>query len=562
MRKIYLILTLSVAAFLSSCTEESSNILSSGASGKTDVINKSGASDGVQYSLNDLEINPDLVKISSENATLTSSEASMQQGSFSLQSPSDDIKEKLVEGTIIYVKSGDNSYLRKINSVSISGNNYNLGTSEAYLGDLFNGGSIELSVNTQQAEKAIQSRTTGSLLATKDYSNSFTFDIFNLIQEYKYGGMILNPNTSISSTFNMKIGFGNSRILPNEVVAYYELNTSMHPYYKFEGAFNKKITHNLIENVPANLLELLKKIEVDITIPAGEVLGNIPAKISINEINFPVEIEANIAKSSNIEFNASGNLKVGFAYYNGVPNKTSHFIYENSITNSSVVKSDLVGELTSDMKISIIPKVTLFNTDLIDVNGTITFGLKTFSVGGASVTNETGFASKGDFYSSGVFSFGSFGIPLYTTELFKNNKELWNIGNYTKTFTVSNFRSYKNSAFPCYGLTSYSFTAALDYKYPLTGKVITGDLEMTYDVYADNGRILEQGKKVKLTPTNITDKGFNFTLCIPFRKISFFSVAKTSYLRNITIKDANGYIATDVIDPSTGAAYSQIKITR
>lgn len=560
MKKIYLLM--GVFLTLYSCNNDDLNDNSTFTpSSHTSTINQTGSRDGISYSLKDVTVNPNLVKLNSENIILKRMPNDIENGKFNFEILSPELSKELIPGNVIYLETKENSYFRKITSAVQDNNLFTLETTEANIGDIFQNGTLELSVDTKKAEKSISNKN-NSLIALRDnYENSFTFDIFNYIKEYKYGGMTLNPNTSISSTFNIKIGFSKSS-LPNEVVAYYEFNTAINPYFKFEGAFNKKLNHNLIENVPSNLIDFLKTIELNVNIPAGGVLGNIPAKISINEINFPVEIEANIAKSSHLESNTSGKLKIGFAYYNGVPNKTSHFIYENSITNTHVVKSDLRGEVISDMKISIIPKVTLFNSNLLNVNGNIIFGIKSSSIGGASITNESGFASKGDFYSSGVFSFGGLGIPLYTTELFKNNKELWNIGNYSKTFTVSNFVSYKNSPFPCSGLTSYSFTAALDYKYPIPGKSISGDLEMTYDVYADNGSILEKGKTIKITPSNVSLKGFNFTLCIPFRKINFFKIAKTSYLKNIKIKDNNGYIATGIINPSTGVPYSQIPINR
>jgi hypothetical protein len=306
----------------------------------------------------------------------------------------------------------------------------------------------------------------------------------------------------------------------------------------------------------------LKKIEIDIDIPTGDFLGDIPAKISIDKINFPVEIEANVAKTSHFALNSSGIFKIGFAYYNGIPGKTSHFIYENTITNAGITESDLVGEVISDMKISITPKVKLFDTDLIDVKGNITYGINSYTIGNGSITQSSGFASQGNFYSSGTFSFGALGITLYTTELFKTDKELWNIGNYTKTMSFSNFKTGKASLLPCSGLTSFSYEVTLNYKYPISGKVLSGNLEMIYDVYADNGSILETQKKIKISPKDITSDNFKFNLCIPFRRINILSVSKTSYLRNITITDSNGYTAKGISDPTTGNILTEIKLTR
>ncbi|UTN03549.1 hypothetical protein L0669_19705 [Flavobacterium bizetiae] len=527
------------------------------------VINKSGSADGVTYNIRDLAINPDLTKISSENATIISSETEMQNGNFKIQTSSSAVAEKLIVGNLIYLTSNnDKVYFRTITSISKNNNNYLLSTTDANIGDLFQGGSIEISMNVQENERALRSKNTSLLTAKGNYNNSFTYDIFNHINEYKANGFTLNPNTSINSVLNMKIGFGKSKILPNEIEVYYQISSAVNPNFTFSGAVNKKYSYNLIDNVPANLLDLLKKVEIDLTIPAGDLLGDIPAKISIDEIAFPIDVEATISQNSHFAINSSGIFKIGFAYYNNVPGKKSHFIYENTITNSKITEGDLTGEVISDMKISIKPKIQLLDSNVLDVKGNIEFGINSFTLGNGSLSQPAAFTSTGNFYSSGTFSFGALGLTVYTTELFRENKELWNMGNLAKTITVSNFKSVKTSSLPCSGLYSYGFDITLDYKYLINGKVLSGDLEVTYDVYSDIGTVLETAKKVKVSPKDITTNSFKINLCIPFRKINIFSIAKTSNIKNITIKDANGYIATGVINPATNIAYPQMTVTK
>lgn len=550
---------------LTSCSNDNelSKDLSNNAIEPTNVINKSGSADGVIYNLRDLAINPDLIKISSENATIISSEAVMQSGNFEIQTSSSDVTEKLIAGNLIYLKSYDNKvYFRTIASVSKSNNSYLLGTTDANIGDLFQGGSIEISMNVQENERALRSKNNSLLTAKGNYDNSFTYDIFNHINEYKADGFTLNPNTSINSVLSMKIGFGKSKILPNEIEVYYQINSAVNPYFAFTGAVNKKYSYNLIDNVPANLLDLLKKVEIDLTIPAGDLLGDIPAKISIDEIAFPMNIEARVSKNSHFAINSNGIFKIGFAYYKDVPGKKSHFIYENTITNSKITEGDLAGEVISDMKISIKPKIQLLDSNVLDVKGNIEFGINSFTFGKGNLSQAAAFTSTGNFYSSGTFSFGALGLTVYTTELFKENKELWNMGSLAKTMTVSNFKSVKTSSLPCSGLYSYGFDITLDYKYPINGKVLSGDLEVTYDVYADNGTVLETAKTVKVSPKDITSNSFKINLCIPFRKINILSIAKTSNIKNITIKDANGYIAKGIINPATNTTYPQMTVTK
>lgn len=565
MKKIFYLF---IAGFmtLTSCSNDNdlSKDLSSTVTDPTRVINASGSADGVTYKLQNLTVNPDLTKISSENAIITSSEAEMKSGNFEIETSTSDVVEKLIAGNLIYLTSDEGKvYFRTIASVTKNNNSYSLKTADAHIGDLFQGGSIELSMDVQENEKALRSKNTSLLTARGNYDNSFTYDIFNNITEYKADGFSMSPNTSVNSVLSMKIGFGKSKLLPNEIEVYYQINSAINPYYNFAGAVNKKYSYNLIDNVPANLLDLLKKVQIDVTIPAGDLLGDIPAKISIDEIAFPMEVEANLSKSSHFAINSNGIFKIGFAYYNGIPGKKSHFIYENTITNSKITEGDLAGEVSTDMKISIKPKIQLLDSNILDVKGNIVFGINSFTIGNGSLTQPSAFASTGNFYSSGTFSFGALGLTVYTTELFKENKVLWNVGEYKKTMTVSNFRSVKTSALPCSGLYSYGFDVTLDYKYPITGKVLSsGNLEITYDVYSDTGTVLETAKKVTVAAKDITANSFKFNLCIPFRKINILSVAKTSNIKNITIKDANGYLATGVINPATNSVYPQMTVTK
>lgn len=564
MKKIIFVLS-AVLLILTSCSNDNDQHLNltPSATDQSRVINKSGSADGVTYNLRDLTVNSDLIKISPENAIISSSETEMESGKFKIEVSSSEIGKKLIAGNLIYLTSNGNKvYFRKIAQISQDSNHYTIDTKDAYIGDLFQSGSIELSMNTQETEKALSSKKTSLLTAKGNYNNSFTYDIFNHIAEYKNDNFTLNPNTSVTSTLNMKLGFGKSKMLPNEIEVYYEINSAINPFYTFTGATNKTYAYDLVKNVPVNILDLLKKVEIDVTIPGGDLLGDIPAKVSIDEISFPMNVEANVSKASHFAINTNGTFKIGFAYYNDVPGKTSHFIYENTITNAKVTESDLIGEVISDMKVSIKPKIKLLESNILDVKGNIVFGINSFTIGNGGMTQPSAFASTGNFYSTGTFSFGALGLTLYTTDLFKENKELWNVGKFNKTMSLSNFRSVKTSALPCSGLYSYGFDVTLDYKYPITGKLLSGDLQVTYDVYSDTGTVLETNKTITVSPKDITANSFKFNLCIPFRKINILSVAKTSAIKNITIKDANGYIATGVINPATNSLYPQMIVTK
>lgn len=550
---------------ISSCTNDFNDLpRNENASNTSDrLINTSGSADGVTYKLHNLSVNPNLIKISDDNSVILSSEEDLQKGKISVKINSPELTQKIVSGNLIYLTAADSKvYFRKIVGATEHSGVYTIETADAYIGDLFTSGSIEFVMDTQKSENAMQSKNTSLLTAKGNYNNTFTYDIFNYIKDYKSDYFTLSPNTSVKSTFNVKIGFGTSKVLPNEIEVYYQIDSNINPFYTFNGAVNKKYSYNLVNNAPANLLDLLKKVEIDVTIPGGDLLGDIPAKVSIDEISFPMEVEANVSKASHFAINSNGTFKIGFANYINVPGKTSHFIYENTITGSKVTESDLVGEVISDMKISIKPKVKLLDSNILDVKGNIVFGINSYTIGNGSMTNPSAFASKGNFYSQATFGFGALGLTLYTTDLFKENKELWNIGNFNKTMTFSNFRTGKASILPCSGLYSYAYDITLDYKYPISGKLLSGNLEVKYDVYADNGTVLETGKTVTISPKDITANSLKINLCIPFRKINILSVAKTTYIKNITIKDANGYLATGVFNTATNSTYTQLAFTR
>ncbi|MBO9584523.1 MAG: hypothetical protein J7574_10235 [Flavobacterium sp.] len=565
MKKVLFFLGATILSF-SSCTNDFNDSPHEAAANhvaKDRLINRSGSADGVTYNLHNLTVNPNLIKISSENSIIMSSTADLENGKLKMKVASPEITQKIVPGNLIYLTTDDSKvYFRKIEKVNQDSDFYSIETTDSYIGDLFTSGSIELKLDIQQNEQALQSKKSSLLTAKGSYNNTFTYDIFNFIKDYKSDYFALSPNTSVKSTFNVKIGFGASKMLPNEMEVYYQIDSNINPFFTFNGAVNKKYSYNLIDNAPANLLDLLKKVEIDVTLPGGDLLGEIPAKISIDEISFPMEVEANVSKASHFAINSSGTFKIGFANYVNVPGKTSHFIYENTITTAKVTESDLVGEVISNMKISIKPKIKLLDNSILDVKGKIVFGINSFTIGNGSMTNSSAFASKGNFYSQATFGFGALGITLYTTDLFKENKELWNVGNFNKTMTFSNFRNSKTSALPCSGLYSYSYDVTLDYKYPISGKILSGDLEVKYDVYSDSGTILEAGKTVKISPKDITANSLKINLCIPFRKINILSVAKTSYIKNISITDTNGYLANGIINPATNNLYPQLVFTR
>ncbi|TWP31122.1 hypothetical protein ETU08_03705 [Apibacter muscae] len=562
MKKIYLLLILVSFITYSSCSDDlndSVSIPSDLPRGK--VVNRTGSIDGVNYSLKNLEINPNLIKINSENAKILSSSEELNLGTIRLDVISTEIGNQLISGNVLFIQTGDHTYFKRITSVIQNNNSFTIETVNANLGDIFEDGTLDLSMDIKESTSDQQSLPLVSAKSINDFDHNYSLFNFDFIKEFTRDGITLNPNTSVKSAVHLSLSFKKNLPLPKQIEVYYVLNSNISPYFSFLGGINKKVAYNLADNIPDNILELIKKVSIDIKIPTNEFLGELPAKVSIKSINIPTEIEANLGKKSLLAYNTSGSLKIGFAYYNNVPGKTSHPIYENSMQFKGINDTEIIGEIASDMRVSITPKIELFDTNLLDVSGDVVFGINSYSIGNGSTTQSSNFLSNGNFYSSATFYFKTLGVTAYTTELFKENKELWNLGSFNKSIEFSNLSLGKASTFPCSGLNSFSINASLDYKYPIYGKKLSGKLEMSYDVYADNGSFLET-KKISINPSNISSNNFNFSLCIPFRKINFFQTAKTSYLRNIIIKDDRGFTANGIKNPKTGEILSEIKVSR
>lgn len=557
MKKIILTICTILALYSCNNNEDLYDHSSSLPSLSKNIINKSGKIDGVDYTFDNVEVNPNLVILNSKNSKILSSQDEMSKGIFRLEVLSEDLTKELISGNTIYLITDENTYIKNITSVYQSNSIYDLQTTDASIGDIFKNGSLKISLSS--TEPTVNNNSLKAV--TNSFDRDYIFKPIIFDKEFKFDGISFNPNTLYTSALSIKLGFTNTQKFPNKVEMIYQTNLSINPHIKFEKAINKKLKHDFVEQMPNVILDQIKKIEVGINIPTGSFLGDIPVRISINQINFPTELEANIQNKSYLSYNFNRSLKIGFKYCSD-PNEKNTFIYDNSVNHVNEIDSDLTGEATTNMEISIIPNIKVFDSNLIDINGKIILGVNTYNIGNVNISQSPKSYSKGHFHSSALFSFGSLGIPVYSTDIFKKSIDLWEIGEFERTMNFSNFIPGNASILPCNGLTSYGYDVFLNYKYPISGKLISENLEMTYDVYADNGAILELNKKIKIYPKDITANSFKFPMCIPFRKIGLFNTAKTSYLKNITIKDANGYVANGISDPISDILINEIKLTR
>lgn len=556
MKKI--LLTLSTILALYSCNNEDLHDGSSPSHSLNDkkIINQSGSIQGVTYSFDNVEVNPNLVTLNTENSSILSTKEELSRGFISLNNISEKIGKELIPGNTVYLITQDSTYIRNITSINQKNDIYNLETTDANIGDVFENGTLSLSLNIDDTNKNKNS----SLLALKNaYDKDYVFHPLIFNKEFRVKGLIFNPDSKLTPSIAVKLGFDKSRVIPSVIEMYFNSHTEYNPTITLDKDVKGKFSHDFIDNVPQILIDYLKKYSVTIKIPTGKYLGDVPVKISVNQINFPTEIEANVYRGSSVSFKAEGNVKLGVKF---TLNNNPDYIYENGIQKIDGFNNNLYGEVLTDMKFIIIPQVQVFQSKLIDVKGKITVGLKTSNIGNGTSSDDSKSFSQGTVYTSAAFTFSSLGLPAYSTDIFKKSINIWKKGEYVNSVSFSNFKAGKATIVPCSGLTSFGYDVLLDYKYSLPGKTISGDLEITYDVYADNGTLLESNKTVKVLPYNVTSNSFKFNMCIPFRKINFFNISKISYVKNITIKDANGYIANGILDPLTGSPVTEIAFVR
>lgn len=551
MRKINFILLLSLAVFLFSCQKDDvSTIDNSSNVSDPSLINKSASADGVSYTMKNVAVNPLLKVLNETNSNLLLSEGSK----YEIEILASDIT--ILANDIVYLQEGETPTLLKVVSVSSVANVYTLETENASLGDLFKSGSLEISVDVDKSEKVLKTRN--SLLKSSSLENGFTVDILNAVQPFAAKNFVANPNTTVKALYNLKIGFG-SGLLPNEVVVTYELHTAMNPYFTSTSSFTGEHAFDFIDNVPAGLLDQLKTIDISVNIPLGD-LGTLPAKVGIDNISFPAVIKANASSEFDVRYNANGVFKVGYAYYNNVAGKTSGPIYENTMLASATPDVKLNGELMTDAKVVIVPRITLVNNNLLKVAGTISFGINSYTSGGVNaLTNEYVGGSTGTFNSAATLTASSFGITLFSKDIAKDSKELWNVGTFNKTFEISNVKLIRPSKTPC-ALRSYGFPITFDYKYPILGKKISDWVEVSYDVYDDTKRLLAANQISTVQASSITDKNFTINVCVPFRVYAWgFTTGftrTTGSIRNLKVTDSMGNVAEYASEIALASPYN------
>lgn len=542
MSKTHLLIGALAACILFSCeneTYEKQEIPNE----KSRVINHSARNDGMEYSLKNVTISNELTVLNTENSEILTYE----DGTYRIKFLTFEASENIAENNILFLQWEDEACIRRIKSIRIEGDNiYKLETGEAYVGDLFLSGTLELSVDLDEAEKVTRMKKRRDYVL-RDSGEAPSADGINFSHEYKFGELTFNPNSHLKSRINMSVKFGALRILPSEIVFTYEVQNAFNPYLKTGSALNYEYSVDLMKYSPIDIVDLFKdfEFETEMEVP---ILGLTPVKISLSEIQIPTYISASVGKATNIGYNMNSNFKAGFAYYSPETGKKSHSIYENNVTSGDMAGLQIDGEVIAEMKLVIIPHVTLLSASFLKVTGDITFGFVTRTVGSTStVPGKSNIASKGVFTAVGAFNVGT----LAKMDLINDTINIWKTGEFKdEIITLSNIRMEKPSDVSCTH-RAYTYNITMDYKYTTLGKRIPSNgIILSYDVLDDLGAVVKKDQKTVIYPSEITEKSFTFELCIPFKYDGKQpgSVRPSAYLSNFIIKDNYEGISDTISD--------------
>ncbi len=564
MKKIFFsVLSFVLLFFVSSCNDYLEGpVQNELQADNAESVNQSGTMDGLSYSLENLEVNPELIVIKSADAKLESSEMDIQNGIVVLSNVDESLSSQFEIGRISYIHIGKYKAIRKIESIETDANSYKLTTSQAQLGDVFQNGSIDFSLELYEGKIPAKKQ---NILKKGSY---FYEEILNLDEEYDLNGIKYNPSTNVKFLFNMGMQFKKYQLLPSKISTVFEIQTTMNPYFQFSTSINETYQNDLIQYVPEQLLDYIKSQEFEVQIPINSLgIDSLPAIIKIQDINIPTKIEANISKESHLGYNTNGIFKIGYTVDIKSFKAKAKAIYENNIVCENPSSVDLNGELFTSAEVVIIPSISVFD-NAYTMSGDITFGIKTESTGSISPLCEPVFGSKGMFTSSMnvVLDLILLKVPI---EILNNETELWSVGSVTKSLTFYDLThnvtgKYTNNILNA--TRAYTTDFGLNYDYSVSGKRLPEEILISYQVYQDNGTtLLSTVKQKAITISNLTDSYFSFQLDIPYKRIGGIlssNYQKKSYIKNITIEDGKGFIYNGILNSSTNIVENEFSITR
>lgn len=567
---IRLLVLLAIIPFVFSCSDESfsDQVSVNDEANNNRVINKRGSLDGITYSLDNISLNPDLLVINKENVDLISTEQELKDGIIKLFSVSDEISKQLLLDKILYVNVDGYTVLRKIDAVIYSKDgSFELRTTQAQLGEIFDGGTIDFSVDLSEIAKIENEKASNMRLGS--YGRDYSYEIVNINGKYDQWGFEYNPATNIKMSLNVGLSFAKRQLLPSQFTTVFELETNINPSLKFAASFNKAYSDDFVKFVPQSIMEQIRGNEFEIDIPINTLgIESLPAKIKIQDVTIPTTVEANLSQESNITYGVNGNLKIGYVLdIDGFTSKVTP-VYENSLQATIPSTLAIHGELLHSTEIIITPDVTILD-NAYNVSGDIKLAISSESNGHINIPNkDIVFGTKGVF-TAGMNLNLDLAVMKVPIQILNIEKVLWSEGTIDRTIVYSDLKSQATSNYTTNILSStrlYQTNFSLNYRYPILGKILANELFISYEVYQKNGTTkLETVNNLSITPENLTANSFSFSLNIPYKKSGgiFSSTYETeSYLKNIVIRDSKGYVYEGIFNTSKNTVENSFLIKR
>ncbi|MDR0750135.1 MAG: hypothetical protein LBF62_11305 [Tannerellaceae bacterium] len=559
------------------------------------VENKNGENDGVGYAVHGVSMVSDVISLTEKDVTFNSTAEEISAGSLNLSEVSAELAVSLKKDNILYIRLGEYTGLKKIIGVEAAGKGvYYLETTPAQLGEVFRSGTIDVSVDLFKASIA---REESRLRSGKAYS----CEILNLQDEYDLGnGFKYNPATNINMTYTFRMAFSGTQILPAEITNAFEVQLAVNPALSFAGSFNCISSYELSEYIPQALLDYLKSQSFDFKIPINTLgIDSLAATLKIKDIKMPLNIEANLSNQSLLSYGLNGSYRIGYTVaINGTKPMVTP-IYENNLVATNPSISDTYGELLTSAKIDIAPDISVLD-GAYSVDGALSFENKTSTLGNISLPGKApAFGSKSVNLTKLIANIDLILVKIPVTVI-NTEEELWDIGTIVKSVVYSDLEYILPSSYTDdYGILGniiqtgsfkriYKDTEfKLNYKYPILGKKIPDELIISYDIYAENGTTqLLSVKDALIRPSDITANSFKFKQDVLFsgettyekigeekKKIGFITITvpvygnvsrceSKSYLKNIVIKDNNGYVYEGIFNTVKGIVENSIEISR
>lgn len=559
------------------------------------VENKRGGKDGVSYTLNGVSMISDIVSLTEKNVIFNSTAEEISEGMFSLSDVSPELAVSLKKDNILYIRSGQYTGLKKITGIKADGPGiFHLETTRAQLGEVFQGGTIDVSVDLYKASIAQKKSNLKSVRA-------YSCEIMDLQDEYDLGnGFKFNPTTNISMTYTFRMAFSKTQVLPSEIVNTFEVQLALNPALSFAESLNHTGNYELSQYIPQALLDYIKSQSFDFKIPINTLgIDSLAATLKVKDIKIPLRIEANLSDQSTLSYGLNGNYKIGYSVAINGLKPTVTPIYENNLAATNPSMSDTYGELLTSTTIDITPDISILD-GAYSVNGTLSMENRTNTYGNISLPGkEPVFGSKGVNITKLIANLDLILLKIPVT-IINTEEELWNIGTIVKPVIYSDLKySLPASYTDDYGVlgnivqvgsfkrTYRNADFSLNYKYPILGKKIPEELTISYDIYAENGTTkLTSVKDAVIRPTEITSNSFKFKQDILFSgetsyekvgeervKIGFFYITvpvygnvsrcqSKSYLKNIVIQDNNGYVYEGIFNTARNIVENSIQINR